>query len=280
MTKRRGAHEGAIYRDKTRLLWVGVMELGVVDGKRVRKVVRSKDKPTVLAKLRAMQIAADKGLPVPDQTATTGAWLEWWGAEALPGTVKDRTAEGYRAILARYVIPHIGKVPLTKLGPEQVLRMMQALDQQGLSPRTRAYARAVLRRSLGQAERWGKVSRNAAALVDAPRKAASKLDDALDADQAVAVLSAAAGARLEALAVLVLAVGLRRGEALRLRWADIDLDAGTLTVTEAKTDAGRRTIALPAFVVAALRAHRARQLVERVAAKFWQDPGIEHRHAA
>lgn len=111
------------------------------------------------------------------------------------------------------------------------------------------------------------MSRNAAALDDAPRKAARKLDDALDADEAVAVLSAAAGARLEALAVLVLAVGLRRGGALRLRWADIDF-AGTLTVTEAKTDAGRRTIALPAFVVAALRAHRARQLVERVAAKF------------
>ena len=75
-----------------------------------------------------------------------------------------------------------------------------------------------------------------AALIDAPPKAGSKLDDALDADGATAVLAAARGSRLEALAVLVLAVGLRQSEALNLHWVDVDLDKATVSVTTARTD--------------------------------------------
>jgi integrase len=113
-----------------------------------------------------------------------------------------------------------------------------------------------------------------AALAAPPRRARARTDDALDADEAAAVLKAASGDRLEALAVLVLATGLRQGEALRLRWDDIDFDAATLTVREAKTPAGVRTIALPGIVTTALRDHRARQRLERLAAAQWDDPGV------
>ena len=151
---------------------------------------------------------------------------------------------------------------------------MAALERKGLSPRTVSYARTVLRRALTIAMKRGKVAINAAALVDAPPKATSKLDDALDAAGAAAVLQAAAGDRLEALAVLVLAVGLRKGEALTLRWSNIDFDAGTVAVVKAKTAAGTRTIALPAFVVTALLAHRTRQSAEQLAAVVWADRGL------
>ena len=85
---------------------------------------------------------------------------------------------------------------------------------------------------------------------------------------------------------VALAVGLRQSKALALRWADVDLDNGTLTVRrglhrvsgrglvyeEPKADRSRRTLALPAQLVDALRAHRAAQLEERVAAgPLWQD---------
>jgi integrase len=76
------------------------------------------------------------------------------------------------------------------------------------------------------------------------------------------------------LAVLVLAVGLRQGEALDLRWNDVDLEAGTVTIREAKTEAGRRTIALPSFVIASLRRHRAKQLEERIGAAAWAGPDL------
>jgi hypothetical protein len=76
------------------------------------------------------------------------------------------------------------------------------------------------------------VMRNAAALVDGPKKAESKLDDSLSAEEAKAVLEAARGDRLEALAVLVLKFGLRKGEVLAMPWMNVDLDAGRLSVVQ------------------------------------------------
>jgi integrase len=152
--------------------------------------------------------------------------------------------------------------------------MMTALEGKGLAPRTVMLARTVLRRGLTVAERRGKVVRNVAALTDAPTRSSVKIDDALDAEQADAVLEAARGDRLEALAVVVLGVGLRQGEALSLRWPDVNLTAGTVSVRKSKTDAGVRTVALPPFVVDALRAHRARQREERMAADVWGDPNL------
>jgi len=77
---------------------------------------------------------------------------------------------------------------------------------------------------------------------------------------------------------LIASTGMRRGEALGLRWADVDLNAGTVNVTrtviivdhviqfgDPKTAAGARTIALDDRTVAALRAHRARRASERLA---------------
>jgi integrase len=88
------------------------------------------------------------------------------------------------------------------------------------------------------------------------------------------VLRAARDDRLEALAVLVLSVGLRQGEALRLRWDDIDLRAATLAIRQAKTEAGIRTIPLPRFVVSALKTDRTRQREERMASRAWIDPEL------
>jgi integrase len=128
-------------------------------------------------------------------------------------------------------------------------------------------------------EQHGLVIRNVAALVDGPRKSGTKLDDTLDAAGAHAVIEAAAGDRLEALAVLVLRLGLRKGEALALRWGDIDVDAGTLTVRgtlkrrkggglyvdTTLTAAGLRELPLVASTAEALREHRRRQAAERLA---------------
>jgi integrase len=154
----------------------------------------------------------------------------------------------------------------------------------GLSPRTVQYHHAILRRALGQAHRWGLVSRNVAKLVDPPRVRRPEIRP-LTPEQARTLLEAARGDRLEALYTVALAVGLRQGEALGLRWDDIDLDRGWLTVrnalqrlgpgwqlVEPKTARCRRTIALPSVVAAALQSHRTRQLQERLwAGARWQE---------
>lgn len=110
----------------------------------------------------------------------------------------------------------------------------------------------------------------------------------LDPAQARRLLDVIRGDRLEALYTVALAVGLRQGEALGLRWEDVDLDAGMMNVrhalqrvdgrlvlVEPKSHTSRRTIALPAGTVAALREHRRRQLEERVlAGRRWQDQDL------
>lgn len=113
---------------------------------------------------------------------------------------------------------------------------MQALlkrkQQAGLAPRTVAYIRAVLRQALNQALRWGLVARNVASLIEPP-KAERFAIKPLSPAQAAHLLDAARGDRLEALYTVALTVGLRQGEALGLRWEDIDFGARTLRVAVA-----------------------------------------------
>ena len=112
----------------------------------------------------------------------------------------------------------------------------------------------------------------------------------LFAEEARALLEAAraAGDRFEALYVLAITAGLRRGELLGLRWEDADLERGVLRVGRAlvreggsyqpgttKTKRGRRSIRLTPRAVSALKAHRKRQLEERIQfAGLWKDHGL------
>ena len=288
MTARRGTGEGSVYQ-RADGYWVAQVDAGFDrKGRRRRPRAVRRTKREALAALDELRRQADQGV-TPERTQTVGEFLAWWLATVLPGTVKASTTEDYGYMARRYVIPHVGRVKLAKLTPQHVKSMLRALEDDGLSPRTRQYARAVLRRALRWAEQNGLVARNVAALVDGPRKTGTKLDDTLDAAGAAAVIDAAAGDRLEALAVLVLRLGLRKGEALALRWDDVDLDAGTLTVRgtlkrrrdggglfvdTTKTDAGTRELPLVAGTSDALREHRRRQAAERLAlGPLWVDTG-------
>lgn len=288
MTRRRGHGEGGI-RKRRDGRWEASIDLGWQDGKRKRKFYYGHTRTEAADKLRKAQHGIDLGQAPIDGRLTTSGFLNAWAKDTLPGSVKPSTVANYRDVLKHYVIPHVGRVPLAKLGPEDVQAMLRTLDEQGLSVRTQRLARAVLRRALGQAERWGKVTRNAAGLVDCPRGVGTGTDDALDAAGARAVLAAAKGERLEALAVIALELGLRRGEMLGLRWEDVDLTGqGELRVShtlsyragaglildEPKTEAGRRTVPLVGGTLAALRDHRRRQIKERLAAgPDWLDSG-------
>ena len=107
-------------------------------------------------------------------------------------------------------------------------------------------------------------------------------------EQANTFLDSIKGHRLEALFVMALTLGLRRGELLGLHWSDVDLDGATLRVNyglqrfdrklhlmESKTEKSRRVLPLPSLLVAGLRTHRTRQLEERLAlGSDWQETGL------
>lgn len=260
---------GSTYEDKARGRWVAQV---VVDGHRRR--VYATTRPLAEKEARRLLSEADRGAPVAP-AGTTGEWLQTWLDDILPGKVAASTEAQYRQAVKDWVSPYVGRVPLTKLGPEHVLRMMRDLEAKGLSPTTVGMARKVLRRALREAERFGKVSRNVAGLVDPPREAgAPKLDDTMTAEEAARVLDAARGDRLEGLAALVLAVGVRLGEAMGLRWSDLDLDGARVIVHGTKSEASDRVVALPTFVVQAFRRQRKLQIEERLASDVWADPDL------
>ncbi len=210
-------------------------------------------------------------------------FLREWLVKAAPRTLRPRTLAGYRSIVERHLIPALGRIRLRKLQPGDVDAYLNGAAERGLTARTGQYHHAVLRRALGQAERWGYVRRNIAKLVTPPQVRQRDMAP-LTPDQARRFLAGIAGDRLEALYAVSLSLGLRQGEALGLTGGDVDLDARTLTVRrtlqryggayhldEPKTQRSRRTISLPAPLADALRLHRTRQAEERLrAGPLWE----------
>lgn len=289
MTQRRGAGEHSIFKraDGT---WVAAMDIAPgPNGKRRRIVRKAKTKTKALAELkRAEQQHQESGF-VPNQRLTVANYLEFWIAEILPGTVKESTATGYAWIIRSYVTPHIGARVLAKLDPADVQTLLRALEDEGKSVRTRRQVRAVLRSALTRAVRFGYVSRNVAALVDAPRiDEETRRDDTLSTIEIRQLLEVLEDDRLCALADVALRLGLRKGELLALKWSDVDLsratlrvagtlkrrDGGGLYVDRPKSAAGNRLIPLSSQLVARLKQHKKQQSAERLAVgAMWGDGG-------
>jgi integrase len=178
------------------------------------------------------------------------------------------TYRGYEQLARIHLIPTLGNIRLDKLTPAAIQSFQNHMTESGKAPATVRYARAVLRVALRQAVRWGLIVRNPVDLVDGPRVARFKIQP-LDLEQAQRLLTVVGGDRHEALYTVALTLGLRQGEALGLRWQDVDLERGRLHVEHqlqrldhrlalvpCKTDRSRRELALPAFTLAALSAHR------------------------
>ena len=277
MSKRRGHLEGSIYRRRDGR-WTAVLSLGYQGGRRRRKHLYGGTRAGVAQKLQQAQRTLSDGGVLSAERQTVSTLLETWLRESAANKVRPRTLQRYQEIVRLHLIPALDSIKLTKLNPAHVERMLNEALAQGASPRSLTQWRAVLRRALNVAMRWGWVNRNAASLAEPPRAEDYVVRPLTTAD-AKALLAAVKGDRLEALFQVGLALGLRQGEALGLTWTDIDLDAGTLTVrrslqrirgewvfSEPKTSNSRRTVPLPEPVAGALREHRGRQLEERLRA--------------
>jgi integrase len=166
-------------------------------------------------------------------------------------------------------------------------RRCTVLSAKGLSARRVAYVRVVLQTALNRAWKWQLLPRNPVTLTDPPRWIGHHVT-ALTEEHARLLLTAFDASPHGALYATALALGLRRGELLGLRWMDIDLDAATATIygqvqridgawqrVEPKTGRSRRTLPPPQFLVERLRAWRLASLEKRLAAgPLWQDFGL------
>lgn len=249
-----------------------------------RKWVYGRTRQEVARKVtRALKATAD-GIPIPGDELTVERFVRGWLTDTVPNRVRPVTLISYTGLMRLHILPELGRVRLSRLTPEQVQALLNRKLAAGLSPRTVELVRAVLRQALGHALRWNLVGRNVAALTNRPRLNRQEVRP-FDAAQAQRLLQAVRGDRLEALYTVALALGIRQGEALALRWQDVDFEealisirrslvriGGEFTLEDPKTPRSRRTLGpLPPALMEALRAHRQRQTEERLAAPTWSD---------
>lgn len=286
MTKRANG-EGSIFR-RANGRWYSSLSYRDDYGVAQRREVSGKTQAEVRAKLREAQERLEAGVPVKDTAMTVAAWIDDWTTKALPASDrKQATIDLYVTIARGHLVPKLGSLRLDRLRPSDVEALVLAKRRAGLSASTVRTIYAVLRAALDVAVRDGLIRRNPAAAVKRPT--VERKDAAfLTAHQAEALLETLRGDRLEAMYRLMLATGLRRGEALGLHWADVDLEGAVLRVRwtlsrtstglelgEPKTEKSRRTVPLPHAAVAALREHRKRQAVEQLAAgQLWERTGL------
>lgn len=284
--RKRGQGEGTIYKRKDGR-WTAAVTVGYQEGKMKRKAIYGKTRKEVSDKLTATLRNLQQGIPPISERQTVGRFLDQWLNECAKQSTRPRTYEDYSTVVRKHIKPSLGSMQLAKLTPQQVQRLLNELLASGLSGRTVQRIRAVLRIALNQAIKWGLIVRNAASLAEPPHVEKYEIQP-ITQPEARRFLSAIAGDRLEALFTVALALGLRRGEALGLRWQDIDFEqrilrvnnslqrfGGKLHLTELKTNNSRRALHMPDVLLHKLQGHRKRQLQDKLkAGTRWQESDL------
>jgi integrase len=187
-------------------------------------------------------------------------------------SVRPRITERYEGFVRLHVVPVIGRVRLDKLSAQYIQTLYAQKLEEGLSPTTVNTLHMMLHKTLKGTVRWGLVARNVCDLVSPPRRAHYEFKS-MTKEQAQLLLTALHGHNMEALFVLALTTGMRRGEILALKWQDIDFEQNMLQVrriftrskgqryvlAEPKTDKSRRSVILPSITVDLLKQHRISQ---------------------
>jgi integrase len=240
-----------------------------------------RDAEVELAKLVSANAA---GEGVDPTKATIAEFVDRWDRDWASSNVSQKSLERYRQLLALYIKPNIGSMRIQKLRPVHLNDLYGKLlrtggkDGRPLSPRTVGHVHRVLHRLLSHATTWGVTTQNVAGAVSPPRVPDETEVQILSEEQIATILNALEGRTLRPVISFLLGTGARRGEALALRWKDLDLAAGTVRIERSleqtkvglrfkspKTKNGRRSVAISPWLVAELRAHRARQQERRLA---------------
>lgn len=272
--------------------WSYRLDLGLDDRgrRRQQEVGGFRTKKDAQAALNEALADRQRGTYSPPSKTTVREFLDEWHDGAR--TELALTAwTNYGQIIRRNINPYLGSKRLTDLSPIDVKRWHGTLlesgkrDGGGLSVASVKLAHRILRRALADAVRWNLIVTNPAAATRVPKGEPKELT-VWSADDARRFLDALADDRLIGLWTLALHTGLRRGELAGLRWSDVDLDAGTLTVAQQRTTANhqvvittpkaksQRQLLLAPATVAALRSHLNRQRQERLAlGPDWTDSG-------
>lgn len=290
MGKRRGSGEGSVYK-RTDGRWAVAVDLGWENGKRKRATAYAPTRAEALKKLKGIQKTVEEAPGTLDEKRSVAQYLEWWITEILmPSNRKDSTKTNYEVVLRKQIVPRLGKCKLSTLTPSDVAKLVTDMRRAGLSPRYQQLAHRVLNLALNDAVRYDRIAKNPASGVRVPRPIRDPAKvHALTDDELRALMQVAQGDSLYAFWVLCAYAGLRKGEALALRWSDFNEEkmelaiertisrkrGGGLVFTSPKTRNSVRIIALPQLVGDALSKHRLlQQSAAELAGRLWSISGL------
>ncbi|GAA2111993.1 site-specific integrase [Streptomyces synnematoformans] len=311
MSGKRANGEGSIYPYKNG--YAAYVWVTKPDGKRARKYVYGKTRALVHEKWLKAHADAKKG-PVATRHRTVAAFLDYWLESIVKPNLAPLSYVSYEGYVRLYIAPHLGGKRLDKLTVRDVREWLTKLaticqccaqdkDTRRKPSRRRCCAigeccesypsrrviqasRDALRAALTHAVAEEEIGKNVASLVKVPKPRRRRIKPWSVAEAGRFLTDAAArDDHLFAAWVLVLCLGLRRGEVLGLTWKSVDLDTGELYVDHQIQRAGRRILhretktedsddflPLPALCVKALRMRHAQQTGDRKAAgELWQD---------
>lgn len=254
-------------------------------GKRRQKWHRAgKTKAEAEKELRRILSALDAGTYVSPSAATVASFLEDQWLPSLTSRYKATTLELHAISVHTYLVPAVGNLKLQALSPAHLNKLYGTLRESGKKNGSGLGGSAVknvhktIRRALGDAVKWGLLARNVADLADPPRATPPQIKT-WTPDELRAFLGFAAQDRHYAAWLLASSTGMRRGEVLGLKWADIDFGKSRLMIrrslvlaksvatwSEPKTPRSRRSVPLTQELIAALKAHKAAQAQERLKA--------------
>jgi integrase len=302
---RRQYGDGSVTFDARKNLWVVRIDLGRgANGQRRRPTRYAKTEAAGWKVLKTLQTQTGAGQVVATAVPTVAAFLETW-FDTHTDELAASTRRAYRHAIDYWLVgttrpadglPNLGRAKVADLSKTDVQDWLNA-HKKASGPRRRiGLAHACLRSALATAV-GVYLTTNPAKDLRVPGVAKTrrgqKRDRAvtrfLTVPQAKTFRAVCATHRLGALFTVALACGLRLGEACGLSWDDVDLETGRikiwrqlqrvergrLVLVDLKTEKSVRTLTLPPFAVAALRAYRKAQLEARLkAGARWTDRGL------
>ena len=277
MATRRTKKEGSIWRDKKK--WRAAV---LVDGKRITRNFDTKTECS--AWIKEMQAQVERGMTYRKSSITLGTFVQQW-LDIHKTTLAPKTAIQYEQLVQDYILPQIGKIKLRELRLDRIEAHYTTLQEDGLSPRSVRFVHSILHKCLNDAIRRGYVGYNASQGATQPRIEHKEMS-ILDEGEVMQFLITIQGSSHEALYILAIKTGIRRGELLALKWSDLNWKNGTIRVQRQvqrikeqgmifrppKTRAGRRTIQLGEQTLQTLRNQFERcKMLKEVAGRNWKD---------
>ena len=243
------------------------------------------------SKLESMPNILAKRSALPSARLTVGAFLQTWLEEEHKHNIAHSTYKRYSALLNHHINPVINEIELQKIGSKDISSVLTKMRESGQSPRSQQQARALLSVGLGEAENKGYIALNPVKKVRIPINRVKEIDP-LGIEDVKRLLETYKGTYMSARLHIALLCGLRQGEALGLRWQDIDLNSGLIEVrnqvqkidgklqlTGLKTDRSRRFVAVTSGSLQSLKQHR--ELVEsmkKASGDTWQENDFVFPH--